>query len=266
VDGIRVIPENNKPLRTKLVVAADGFNSGTRDLAGIDYYIHDYHQTAVACVVTTEFPHEEVARQRFLTDGPLAFLPMAVNNRCAVIWSTSPDHARRLAALQADEFHVELQDAFENTLGQILDSGPRVVFPLKRARAARYCKDRLVLIGDAAHSIHPLAGQGANLGLLDAACLAQILMQARQQRKDMGSRSILRKYERWRKGENETMMMVMDGFKYFFEKQNEPLPLMRNTGMTLVDAAGPVKHWIMRRAMGLTGDLPDAARARAQAV
>lgn len=260
-DAIRVIPENNRPLRTKLVVAADGFNSRTRDLAGIDHLIHDYNQSAVACVVTTQSPHDEVARQRFLGDGPLAFLPMAVKNRCAVIWSTLPDRARSLAQMEADEFNLELQDAFANTLGQIQDSGPRAVFPLKRARAAQYCKDRLVLIGDAAHSVHPLAGQGANLGLLDAACLAQTLLLARQKRKDFGNRSILRKYERWRKGENEIMMMVMDGFKYLFETDNEPLPLMRNTGMNLVDSSGPVKHWIMRRAMGLAGDLPDAARA-----
>jgi len=259
-DAIRVIPENNRPLRTRLVVGADGFNSVTRDLAGIDHYIHDYNQSAVACVVTTQFPHDEVARQRFLSGGPLAFLPMAVKNRCAVIWSTPPDRARQLMQIEADEFNTQLQDAFENTLGQIQDSGTRAVFPLKRARAAQYCKDRLVLIGDAAHSIHPLAGQGANLGLLDAACLAQTLLLAGKKGKDIGTRNVLRKYERWRKGENEIMMMVMDGFKYLFEKQNEPLPLMRNTGMNLVDTAGPVKHWIMRRAMGLAGDLPDAAR------
>lgn len=260
-DGIRVIPENGRPLRARLVVAADGFNSGIRDLAGIDYYIHDYNQTAVACVVTTESAHEDVARQRFLTHGPLAFLPMAAKNRCAVIWSTLPGRAQELARMEAAEFNVELQEAFEGTLGQILDSGPRAMFPLKRARAARYCKDRLALIGDAAHSIHPLAGQGANLGLLDAASLAQTLLQAGYKQKDIGNRSILRKYERWRKGENELMMTVMDGFKYLFEKQTEPLPLVRNTGMKLVDGAGPVKHWIMRRAMGLSGDLPDAARA-----
>ena len=260
-DGIMVIPENNKPLRARLVVAADGFNSVTRDLAGIDYYIHDYNQAALACVITTEFPHEEVARQRFLSGGPLAFLPMAVKNRCGIVWSTQPDYAAQLKEMETDEFNAALQDAIENILGRIESSGVRVVFPLKRARAAHYCKDRLVLVGDAAHSIHPLAGQGANLGLMDAACLAQTLLQARQQRKDIGNRNILRKYERWRKGENEMMMMAMDGFKYLFEKQVEPLPLLRNTGMSMVDGAGPLKHWIMRRAMGLAGDLPDAARA-----
>lgn len=259
-NGIRVIPEHGRPLQARLVVAADGFNSGIRDLAGIDYYIHDYDQTALACVVTTELPHEDVARQRFLTHGPLAFLPMAGKNRCAVIWSTLPERARELAGMELDEFNMELQEAFEDALGQISDTGPRAVFPLKRARAAHYCKDRLTLIGDAAHSIHPLAGQGANLGLLDAACLAQILLQAGQRQKDIGNLSILRKYERWRKGENEIMMTVMDGFKYFFERQTNPLPLVRNTGMSLVDRAGPLKHWIMRRAMGLSGDLPDAAR------
>ena len=260
-DGVRVFRQNGTPLRARLVVAADGFNSGTRDLAGIDYYIHDYRQSAVACVVTTELPHEDVARQRFLSEGPLAFLPMADMNRCAVIWSTLPEKARDLAAMAAPDFNLVLQDAFEDTLGEIVESGPRAVFPLKRARAACYCRDRFALIGDAAHSIHPLAGQGANLGLLDAACLAQTLLHARRAGKDIGNRCVLRKYERWRRGENEMMMAVMDGFKYFFEKQDDPLPMVRNAGLNLVDGLGPVKHWIMRRAMGLTGDLPDAARA-----
>ena len=265
-DHIEVVLANGGAVSSKLVVAADGFNSPTRDLAGIDYYIHDYDQTAVASVVTTEFPHEDIARQRFMTSGPLAFLPMAGTNQNAVIWSTLPAHARQLAEMKADEFHAELQDAIENALGRIRDSGPRSAFPLKRARAGQYCRDRLVLVGDAAHSIHPLAGQGANLGLLDVACLAQILLQAKGKGRDFGNRNILRKYERWRKGDNEIMMKVMDGFKYLFEKQREPLPVMRNTGMNLVDGLGPVKHWIMRRAMGLAGDLPDAARTRLQTV
>jgi 2-octaprenylphenol hydroxylase len=259
-DYIRIVPENNRPLKARLVVAADGFNSSARDLAGIDYYIHDYLQSAVSCVVATEFPHENVARQRFLSNGPLAFLPMAAKNRCGIVWSTQPDHAQQLLEMEADEFNAALEEAVEHILGRVDNGGPRALFPLKRARAAHYCKDRLVLAGDAAHSIHPLAGQGANLGLLDAACLAQTLLQARQKSKDLGNRNILRKYERWRKGENEVMMRAMDGFKYLFEKQTEPLPLMRNTGMSMMDAARPVKHWIMRRAMGLAGDLPDAAR------
>ena len=263
---IDVVLANGESLSSKLVVAADGFNSPTRDLAGIDYYVHDYNQTAVAAVVMTEFTHDDIARQRFMASGPLAFLPMTGKNQCAVIWSTLPDHARQLMEMDADEFNTELQDAFENTLGRIQESGRRSVFPLKRARAGQYCRDRLVLTGDAAHSIHPLAGQGANLGLMDAACLAQVLLRAKDNGKDFGNRNILRKYERWRKGDNEIMMKLMDGFKYLFEKQREPLPVMRNTGMNLVDAAGPLKHWIMRRAMGLAGDLPDAARAGQQAV
>ena len=259
-DCIRAGLSGSRSVTAKLVVAADGFNSQTRELAGIDYYIHEYHQSAVASVVKTEFPHDDVARQRFLTSGPLAFLPMAAQDRCGVVWSTLPDHAQQLVNMKKNEFNRILGDAFENTLGRIIDSGPRAVFPLRRARVGHYCIDRLVLAGDAAHSIHPLAGQGANLGLLDAACLAQVLMEAKSKNKDIGSRGVLRKYERWRKGDNEIMMMVMEAFKYLFEKQSEPLPVLRNTGMRLVDSSKPVKHWIMRRAMGLNGDLPDTAR------
>ncbi|MBF8269025.1 MAG: FAD binding 3 protein [Gammaproteobacteria bacterium] len=248
-------------LRAQLLVAADGAHSGTRELAGIGHAVHDYQQTAIACIVKTELPHDDTARQRFLRSGPLAFLPMADPYQCGTVWSTDPDHADQLLTMDAGQFELTLKSAFANTLGAIITSGQRAGFSLQRAQAKRYCKERIVLAGDAAHSVHPLAGQGANLGLLDAACLAEVLLQARKKNRDLGKMRVLRRYERWRKGENRFMMLVFEGFKYLFENQMTPVPLLRNMGLNLVDQNTYIKHFIMRRAMGLTGDLPAVARA-----
>jgi 2-octaprenylphenol hydroxylase len=247
-------------ISAELLVAADGAHSATRELAGIGYAVHDYRQTAVACIVSTELPHQDTARQRFLTGGPLAFLPMAEPRQCGVVWSTEPGHAGSLLAMPADEFRLALGQAFDNTLGAITACGNRTGFPLQRAQAEHYCGERVVLIGDAAHSVHPLAGQGANLGLLDTACLAEVLLQARQSSRDLGKMRVLRRYARWRQGENRLLMMVFEGFKYLFENQSAPVPLLRNLGLNLVDQSTCLKHLIMRRAMGLAGDLPAAAR------
>ena len=251
---------NERSVRGKLLVAADGIHSGTRELAGIGYIVHDYLQTAIACVVRTELPHGETARQRFLSDGPLAFLPMSDQHQCGIVWSTSPDYAEQLLAMDTEQFNHPLQAAFAGTLGEILESGHRVGFPLQRAQAESYCRDRIALVGDAAHSVHPLAGQGVNLGLLDAASLAQVLLETRKKNRDLGIMRGLRRYERWRRGENRLMMMVFEGFKYLFENQAVPVPLIRNTGLNIVDRNSLIKQFIMRRAMGLEGDLPLAAR------
>ena len=248
-------------IRAQLLVAADGAHSGIRELAGIGHAVHDYRQTAVACIVNTELPHDDTAWQRFLRTGPLAFLPMADPHQCGIVWSTDPDHADQLLTMEAGQFEQALKVASADTLGAILTSGQRVGFSLQRAQAENYCKERIVLAGDAAHSVHPLAGQGANLGILDAACLAEVLLQARKINHDLGKMRVLRRYERWRKGENRFMMLVFEGFKYLFENQMTPVPLLRDTGLNFVDRNIYLKHFIMRRAMGLTGDLPSAARA-----
>ena len=263
-----LVPEKNSlGVRTadrifsaRLVIAADGAASLTRDLAGIVARRKDYRQTALACVARFAGGHGEVARQRFLTDGPLALLPMAEPDQCGIVWSTSTQYAELLHAMKLENFHRALGQGSENCLGEVLESGRRTLFPLQRIEAEDYCRERFVLIGDAAHTIHPLAGMGLNLGMQDAACLAQVLMAAREKNKDLGGLHILRRYERWRSLENRIMMLVMEGFKYLFEEQTPPLPMVRNAGLDIVDTITPLKHWLMQRAMGLAGDMPETAR------
>ena len=252
--------DDGRQLSTQLLVAADGQSSTIRRLAGINFKTHEYHQHALACVVETEMPHQEVARQRFLRRGPLAFLPMAEANQCGIVWSTTPEHAAELKAMDEEAFNKNLAEAFAYQAGDIIKTGPRAIFPLARAQADEYCRPHLALVGDAAHRIHPLAGQGANMGLMDVACLAEVVLQAKQKGRDIGAFSVLRKYERWRKGENSTMMMTMEGFKYLFENKTTAVSWLRNVGMDVFDSIKPVKHEVMKRAMGLAGDLPDIAR------
>lgn len=246
-------------IRARLVVGADGVNSKVRALGGLDVRGWDYDQRALVATVATEESHRDTAWQRFLPDGPLAFLPLH-DGRCSIVWSTSPAHAEALLAADETAFLAELTEAFDARLGQVTACGPRAAFPLRLQHAPRYVSGRLALIGDAAHAIHPLAGQGANLGLLDAAALAEVVADAAAAGRDIGAVAVLRRYERWRKSDNIMTMLAMDGFKRLFGADLALLRWARNAGLNLTDAAVPVKHLIVQHAMGLRGDLPRAAR------
>lgn len=245
--------------RTRLVVGADGNRSKVRQLLRISARGWSYEQRAVVATVRTALSHQDTAWQRFLPDGPLAFLPLR-GNHCSIVWSTSPAHAEHLLDLEDDAFNRELTDAFEAALGEVGVVGPRGAFPLKLEHVPQYVRHRVALIGDAAHTIHPLAGQGANLGFLDAAALAQVVGESASRGSDPGALSVLRRYERWRKGDNLLMLGAMDGFKRVFGSASTPLRVLRNAGFNAANRLPLIKDSFMHRAMGLSGDLPELCR------
>jgi 2-octaprenylphenol hydroxylase len=258
-DTKSVTLNNGDVLTAKLLVGADGAHSRVRDAAGIHLEQSPYQQKGVVCVVESTKHHQYTAWQRFLPTGPLAFLPLA-DGRCSIVWSATDTEADRLLALNDHDFCRELERAFDFTLGAVKSIGERAAFPLIRRHAEHYVAPGLALIGDAAHTIHPLAGQGVNLGVLDAASLAQVINEAVHDRRDFASLPVLRKFERWRRGENTLMMYSMSGFKNLFGNDNSVLSFVRNAGLNLVNGLPPVKNLFMRRAMGLEGDLPELAR------
>jgi len=258
-DRMHVQLADGRTLSARLVVGADGAQSRVRQLAAIPTHGWHYDQHGVVATVRTEYSHRETAWQRFLPSGPLAFLPLH-DGRCSIVWSTAPQQAARLTQLDQIEFCDELGRAFDHKLGRILECGERAVFPLRLQHTERYVAPGLALIGDAAHVVHPLAGQGVNLGVLDAAALAEVILDAHAAGKDIGDFTVLRRYERWRKGDNLMMMAVMDGFKRLFGSDWRAVQTLRSAGLSLTDRITPVKNLIIRHAMGYSGDLPRLAR------
>jgi 2-octaprenylphenol hydroxylase len=261
-DAVTLPLEDGRILRASLVVGADGRESRVRRTAGIHTQGWDYDHHAVVGVVSTELHHDYTAWQRFLPTGPLAFLPLH-DGRSSIVWSTTPRQAAELVEMDEAAFCDRLTGAFEGRLGRVTAAGPRAAFPLRLMHAESYVRPRVALVGDAAHNIHPLAGQGVNLGLLDAATLAEVILDARRRGQDPGSMKVLRRHERWRKGDTLAVMAAMDGFKKLFGSELAPVRWARNFGLSLTNAVVPVKHLLMKRALGLGGDLPKLARGQA---
>lgn len=252
--------ESGQALTAKLVVGADGANSWVRKQQDIPLTHWDYGHSAIVANIRTKEDHERVARQIFTPQGPLAFLPLGEENLSSIVWSTDPSRAERLVSMSSGEFNKALTAEFDNRLGLCKVEGERFAFPLKMRYARDFVAERVALVGDAAHTIHPLAGQGVNLGLLDAASLAQEVLQLWQAGEDIGSKRNLRSYERWRKSEAAKMIAAMQGFKDLFEGSNPAKKLIRGIGMKLAGQLPGAKDEIMQRALGLKGNLPQLAQ------
>jgi 2-octaprenylphenol hydroxylase len=215
----------------------------------------DYGHRAIVATVQVAEPHRDTAWQRFLPSGPLAFLPLPGTEDahfCSIVWSVEEQLADRLLELEDEAFCRDLDRAFEGNLGGVIGSGPRFAFPLRQRHAVDYVQPGVALVADAAHTIHPLAGQGINLGLQDVSALAQELIAGRERGISPGRPEVLARYQRRRKGENLLMMGAMDGFKRLFEHQALPARWLRNAGMRGVGRIAPLKQRLMRHAMGIS--------------
>jgi len=268
VEQIDLQLDRDKPVQLKLtdgslinatlLVGADGAHSLVRDQSGFTLRQWDYGHEAIVTTVKTENPHQFTAWQRFMQTGPLAFLPLFLpgkedSEQCysSIVWSCVTERADVLKTLDDEGFKHALGAAFEFRLGDILETGPRISFPLWQRHATVYVQNHIVLIGDAAHTIHPLAGQGVNLGFADVQVLSEVISAALDKGEAYASHQVLSRYQRRRKGLNMGMMAAMEGFKRLFATEDLTLKWLRNTGLNLTDKAPLIKQQIMRQAMGL---------------
>ncbi|MGB9430001.1 MAG: UbiH/UbiF/VisC/COQ6 family ubiquinone biosynthesis hydroxylase [Gammaproteobacteria bacterium] len=251
--------QDGKRLHTRLLVAADGAESALRKLAGIATRAEPYGQMAIVAHVRTQKSHAHTAWQRFLPTGPIALLPLT-DGRVSVVWSLDNVRAQEVRSLDDAAFCSAVTQASDSILGPVTATTPRAAFPLQRMHARDYVRSRFALIGDAAHALHPLAGQGVNLGLLDMAALADVILTAHARQRDIGDLAVLRRYQRARRSDNLAMIFALDGFKRLFSNEITPLRILRNAGLHAVDRFTPLKSVLMWHAMGLNGDLPALAR------
>lgn len=252
-DGITVELSDRNNVTSHLLVGADGRNSGVQQRAGIKRIGWDYGQTALVCAIAHELPHEGTARQVFLPGGPLAILPLT-GNRSSIVWSERRAEAEALAALPDEAFMAALGPRFGTQMGEIMLAGPRFSYPLGLTLAEHYVAPRRALIGDAAHGVHPIAGQGLNLGLRDVGALAEVLVEASRRGEDIGSDMVLARYQGWRRFDSTALALGMDTVNRLFSNDNPLLRVARGLGMGAVQAVPALRRGFMRQAAGLSID------------
>lgn len=268
--GNVVTLSDGRKVWARLVIAADGRQSAVRRMAGIGARELGYKHSAIVCTVTHELPHNGVAHEHFLPVGPFAMLPMTddvdetgrIRHRSSIVWTEDPRIVPMLLALSDADLGLEIERRFGLTLGHILPIGPRFNYPLKVVLADTYIKEGLALTGDAAHGMHPIAGQGFNMGIRDVAALAEKLVDAHRLGLDIGSLAVLEGYARWRRFDNLMMVTVTDALTRLFSNDLPPVRLMRDIGFFLFNKAKPLKRVAMRHAMGVVGDLPRLVRGQ----
>ncbi len=257
--GVAVTLASGRHVSGALLVGCDGRNSGTATRAGIGRRGWGYGQTAITCAVEHALPHHGIAHQFFMPGGPLAILPLT-GNRCSIVWSVASDNATRIMALDDAGFLEAMRPAFGSFLGEIELAGKRHAYPLGLSLADDFVAERLALVGDAAHGLHPVAGQGLNAGLRDIAALAEVLGTARRHGEDIGSTLVLARYARWRRFDTAVLAATTDLTTRLFSNDNLLLRLARDAGMALVGQVPALRRGLIREAAGLTGDLPPLMR------
>jgi len=260
--GVTARLDDATHIAARLIVGAEGRTSPTRQAAGIGLTGWSYRQTGIVCTVEHEFAHNGIAHEHFLPAGPFAILPLT-GNRSSIVWTERADLAASIMALDDQAFLAELATRFGDFLGAIAVTGRRWSYPLALQYAERMTDTRLALVGDAAHGMHPIAGQGLNMGLRDVAALAEVLTDARRLGADAGDTLALEKYERWRRFDNTLMLAMTDALNRLFSNDIEPLALARDLGLAAVNKMPPLKRLFMRHAMGTVGDLPRLMRNEA---
>ncbi len=259
--GVTVTLDDGTTLTGKVLVGCDGRRSGTAERAGIKRTGWAYGQTALVCAIAHDLPHHGIAHQFFMPPGPLAILPLT-GNRSSIVWSERTDVAEQINALDDQAYLQVLRPRFGDFLGEIRLEGQRFTYPLDLTIANSFVADRLALVGDAAHGMHPIAGQGLNAGLRDVGALAETLVLAAQRGEDIGSQLVLERYQQWRRFDTATLAMATDVFNRLFSNDNPLLRLGRDIGMGVVGAVPGLRRNFVREAAGLTGDLPKLLQGR----
>jgi len=263
-DAVTTVTADGQSFRSALVIGADGRNSFTRGWMGIDTRGWDYHQRAVVCVVTHENPHNNIAVEDFRAEGPFAILPMLDddrgNHRSSIVWTEHGANKNSAGAWDDETFMAALNERFPASYGHVQAAGKRFSYPLGLVHAHSYVGPRMALVADAAHGIHPIAGQGLNLGLRDIAALSELLIKAHNKKQDIGSDELLAAYQRARRFDNMTMAAATDTLNKLFSNNVTPLRLLRKAGLRVVQHVAPARKFFMRQAMGAGGMLPALVR------